>query len=62
MFTTTESMDHQLGWMAGIEVGVVERIGIKDVQLLGIVLRATCVEVEVDLWMRTPVGLLKARV
>lgn len=60
--TPSEPVDDQLGGMRGIKVRVIKCVRIEYVQFLRIVLRASRVQIEVDLWMRTSKGLLKARV
>lgn len=55
-----EAVDHHLRRVRRVEVRVVERLRVEDVQLLAELLRAPRVQVEVYLRMRAPVRLLKA--
>lgn len=56
---TAEAMNHNFGGVSPVEMRVVEGLRVQHVQFLWCLLGTTRIQIELDLWMRTPVRLLK---
>lgn len=58
---TAKTMDYYFGGVSPIEMCVIEGLRVQHIQFLWCLLCTTRIQIELDLRMRTPVRLLKAR-